>query len=39
MTTEKYYEDFQKARLELSAALAVVMNLVKAGKAFGADWA
>jgi len=39
MTTEKSYEDLPKARLELSAAMATVMNLVKTGKAFGAEWA
>jgi len=38
MTTEKFHEDLQQARLELSAALAVVMCLVKTGKAFGAEW-
>lgn len=38
MTTEKFHEELQRARLELSAALAVVMGLAKTGKAFGAEW-
>jgi hypothetical protein len=38
MTTEKFHEDLQQARQELSVAMAVVMELVKTGKAFGAEW-
>jgi hypothetical protein len=38
MTTEKFVEDLQQAHLELKAAMAEVMVLVNAGKAFGANW-
>jgi hypothetical protein len=38
MTIEKFHEDLKQARLELSDAMAVVMELAKTGKAFGAEW-
>jgi hypothetical protein len=38
MTTEKFIEDLRQAHLELKAAMAEVMVLVNAGKAFGSNW-
>jgi hypothetical protein len=38
MTNEKFHEDLQQARQELSDAMVVVMELAKTGKAFGAEW-
>ncbi|MET0849170.1 MAG: hypothetical protein ABWY46_23580 [Pseudomonas sp.] len=38
MTIEKFNQDLRQARLELSAATAAVMELVRSGKAFGDEW-
>lgn len=38
MTTEKFNDDLQRTRLELNVAISQVMDLVRAGAAFGDTW-
>jgi len=38
MNTEKFKDDLQQACSELKAATTQVMDLVRAGKAFGDAW-